>query len=282
MGATLVKNEIYEPKRLDAIYQNLLALHGSGRPQDYEIRVDDFPVVGKNSDPSRFMTYADFITADTRYVSVLLYKNNGQSDKYFFHLQQNKAEQLKGFDNPKQNLLSEGEVKDQVRKELHYEDLLKENAELRKEIEDYEKIFSQMEDKMDTIKKNRDITAEGIVGWLLSGVMKSDYVKDKFPMSDLSGFGQGKEGEQTGSFKRKGQNVQDVHSEEETESREDGISEEDRGYVLFLKDIRRRIGDVELSNVMHLLDLMATNTHSVHYAIKQVTNFLKHKPNSEE
>ncbi len=286
MGATMVRNEIYEPKRLDAIYQNLLALQGNGRPQDYEIRVDDFPVVGKNNDPSRFMSYADFINADTRYVSVLLYKSNGQSDKFFFHLQQGnfqKTDQLKGFDTPKQNLVSEGDIKDQVRKELKYEELLKENAALKKENEEYETIFRQMEDKIETIQKNRDITVEGAIGWFLSGVMKSDFVKEKFPGADLSGFNQSENKEETSSFKRKGENnIQDVSSEDETtEFNNNSISSEDRGYILFIRDIRSRIGDVELSNVMHLLDLMASNPQSVHFAIKQVTNFLKHKPTSE-
>lgn len=280
MSAPFVRNDNYEPNKLDAIYQNILVLQGNGRPQDYEIRVDDFPVVGKNNDPSRFMSYADFISPETRYVSVLLYKSNGQSDKYFFHLKPGsfqKAEQLRGLDFPLKNTLSEAELTEKIKKDLHHEELLKENALLKKENNEYETIFKQMEDKMERMKSNRDLKIESVANLLFSGIMKSDFVKEKFPVvENLAGFANNEESEDKGSFKRKhdpDNEVEDVDAEDTTS----GISSKERGYLLFIEDIRNRIGDIELANVMHLLDLVAINPHAVAFAIRQVTNFLKNK-----
>ena len=60
------------------------------------------------------------------------------------------------------------------------------------------------------------------------------------------------------------------------------ITNRERGYLLFLEDIRTRIGDIELANVMHLLDLVAISPSSIGFAIKQVTNYIKSKPKEGE
>src|SRR4051812_18862196 len=94
MKAIEVKNEPYEPKRMEAIYQNLLANHNAGVPQDYEIILDGFSVVSRNNNPDRFMTYSDFINSDSKCVTVLLYRRNlNSSDKYYFTLKANTGAQ---------------------------------------------------------------------------------------------------------------------------------------------------------------------------------------------
>src|SRR6187402_572442 len=89
MKAPDVKNEPYEAKKLEAVYNNILVSHQNNQPREYEIRADDFTVIARNNDPARFMSYADYITPETKYISVFLYRNNNQSDKFFFHLRPN-------------------------------------------------------------------------------------------------------------------------------------------------------------------------------------------------
>lgn len=264
MSAVQAKNEIYEPKKLDAIYQNLVSNQQAGRIQDYEIRVDDFPVVGKNNDPSRFMSYADFITSDTKCITVFLYRSNGQSDKYFFHLKPEhfeKAEQLNGL-NSQTRQVNEEEIKERLMKDLRYEELLKENATLKSEITEYEGIVANMNQEIDNIRSGRDKDVMGWVGLIGKSLLSNGI--EKSPNENISGFNE--TNQETNSFKRKG--VDDV--EEEIVE----LSEKDKGYLMLLDDIRNRIGEVELANVMHLLDLVASNPLAIHYAIRHVTNFL--------
>ena len=80
--------------------------------------------------------------------------------------------------------------------------------------------------------------------------------------------------EESASYKKKNE-AEDVESEDVK------ITDKERGYLLFIEDIRTRIGDYELANVMHLLDLMAAHPHSIAYALRQVTYFIKQKRKEE-
>lgn len=278
MSATQAKNEIYEPKKLDAIYQNLVANNQIGKTQDYEIRVDDFPVVGKNSDPERFMSYADFITPDTKHITVKLYRSNGQSDKYFFHLQPSTLQngQLKGFETTNQKTVSESELRDKLTKELHYEELLRENAELKLKVDEHKVLLDNADKEMENVKAGRDM---GIVGWgKLLGEGLYGVIKEKIGYNGVSGVNTNtteSKTEESASFKRK-EEAEDIQSEEIK------ITDKERGYLLFIEDIRNRIGDYELANVMHLLDLMAANPHSIAFALRQVTYFIKRERKAED
>lgn len=278
MSATQAKNEIYEPKKLDAIYQNLVANNGIGKTQDYEIRVDDFPVVGKNNDPERFMSYADFITPETKHVTVKLYRSNGQSDKYFFHLQPTTLQngQLKGFETMNQKTVSEDELRNKLSKELQYEELLKENAALKTELNEYKASICNINKTLEDVRAGRDL---GIVGWgKLLGEGLYGVIKEKTGYEDVSGVNTNtteNKTEESASFKRK-------NEAEDVESEEIKITDKERGYLLFIEDIRTRIGDYELANVMHLLDLMAANPHSIAFALRQVTYFIKRKRQEED
>jgi len=291
MNAADAKHDMYDPRKLDAMYQNLLAKQQAGTPQEYEIRVDDFPVVGKNNDPSRFMEYGEFITPETKHITVLLYRTNRQSDKFFFHLQPGsykQAQELSGF-HPSQltPALSETELKDKIKKDLHYEEILKENVVLKKELEDYEKIFRNMNIELEQEKAGKKITFGQIGAFLVDGLVQSEFVKEKFPsIRNFSGFGnpeqqgkseqQAKEGQQrkeeAASFRRKGE------TEEAEAEQEVYISEKEKKYLDLIKAIRTKCGDAELSNIMHLLDLVSENPKCTIYAIKMVTSYHNQKP----
>jgi len=280
MRAIEVKNESYEPNKLEAIYQNLLANCNAGRPQDYEIQLDGFSVVSRNNDPERFMTYSNFISPETKYISVLLYRtNHNSSDKYFFHLKPNQfLEQntLKGLPGKSEN---ETELREKWIKEQRYEELIKENEFLKNEIKEYEYILARQGSEMDEIKSNRDLNIKTIGGTLLKMIADSDFVKENVPIvNDLAGTPKKENNPNSeASFKRKG-DIQDAEVEERNTK---GMTGKEKCYLNFIDEIRNRIGDVELANVMHLLDLVSSYPQSISFALKQVTNYLKQRTNPE-
>ncbi|MDP1800829.1 MAG: hypothetical protein Q8L81_05725 [Bacteroidota bacterium] len=279
MKATEAKHDVYDTRKLDAIYENILAAQQNGKDQFYEIVVDGFPVIGKNNDAARFMNYAEFITPETRCVTVFIFKANNQSDKYFFHLQPaslQQAQQLSGIGNVNQNPVNEQELTEKIRKEFKYEELLRENIALKKEAEENDALIIKMEAEIQLIKSNRDLKIQGIGDLILRGALSSDLAKSFLPDSLSGTINTPPNNEGKGTFSRK--EAEDI--EEENESRQE-MSEREKGYLLFIDDIRARIGDVELCNVMHLLDLMAANPKSIQYAIRHVTNYLNQHSNEK-
>lgn len=283
MRACQLKNENYEPKKLEAVYQNIVARSKTDNPQFYEIRVDDFPVVEKTSDPERFMTYADFIDANTKYISIFLYYSaKNASDKLFFHLQPNQYTQGKGLagfptTSPQE---SEIDLKEKWRKELHYEQLIVENAELKDEIEELERTIEHIEEEKENIRKGRDLNWAGAASVLLDGVMGSKKVKRLFPiLNDLSGATQQTEqpAEETQNTFRSKPSPEE-EEEESTDEEAYVLTEEEKRHLGFMHDIKQRVGSIEMANVIHLLDLVTANPHSLPFAVKQVTNYLKNKP----
>lgn len=288
MKACQLKNEIYEPKKLEAVYQNIVARNKTDKPQFFEIRVDDFTVVEKTNDPERFMNYAEFVDGNTKYISVFLYHTNSNaSDKLFFHLQANhfsNATGLNGIPTTETPLEQEKNQKEKWRKDLHYEQLIEENADLKKEIEELEHTIELIEEEKTTIKSARDITFSNIAGFLIDGAGKSKFVKENFSfINDLAGVnasGTQETPETENSFKRKSATNKDLEDVESEYVQPPDISEEDKKHIGFMQEIKARVGNIELVNVIHLLDMVTLNPQSIHFAIKQVSNYLKQKPNS--
>lgn len=282
MRACQLRKEIYEPKKMEALHQNLVARSHTDNPQFYEIRVDGFTVVEKTSDPERFMNYADFIDGNTNNISVFLYYSANASDKFFFYLnadafsKANPGGGLAGLESVR----DEEKQKEKLRKELHYEQLIQENEDLKEEIAELERTIELIEEEKDTIKSNRDLGANHIAGFLMNGILGSKVVKDNFPfMENLSGTPPQQENtnQSQNTFKRKGDQKpepEDVESEEYSEV----LDDEDKRYLGVIREIKSRVGSVDLANVFHLLDLITANPHCIPFALKQVSNYLKQKP----
>jgi hypothetical protein len=283
MKACQLKNDIYEPKKLEAVYQNIVAKSKTDKPQYYEIRVDDFAVVEKTNDPERFMNYAEFVDANTKHISVFLYHHNcTSSDKWFFHLQPNQFTNINGLNglgSMESPLEQEKQQKEKWRKDLHYEQLIEENADLKKEIEELEHTIELIEEEKTNIKSNRDIGFSSIAGFIIDGASKSKFVKENLPfINDLAGVVTNETPESENSFKRKQSSKaepQDVETEE-VETVE--ITDEDKQHIGFMREIKARVGSIELANVIHLLEMVTRNPQSIHFAVKQVSNYLKQKP----
>lgn len=282
MRACQLRKEVYEPKKLEALYQNLVARRQADNPQFYEIRVDGFTVVEKTSDPERFMNYADFIDGNTTNIAVFLYYSANASDKFFFYLSADAFSKatpgggLAGLES----IRDDEKQKEKLRKELHYEQLIQENEELKEEIAELERTIELIEEEKDTIKSNRDLGANHLAGFLVNGFLGSKLVKDNFPfMENLSGTPPQPEStdQSNNSFKRK---TSPMPEPEDVESEDYGevLDEDDKRYLGVIREVKSRVGSVDLANVFHLLDLITANPHCIPFALKQVSNYLRQRP----
>lgn len=284
--ACQVKKEVYDPKKVEAMYNNIVARALTEKPQLYEIRVDGFTVVEKTSNPERFFDYSDFIDSGSKELAVLLYFGNGASDKFYFALNGNNlnSQALNGFTENEQKQENEESTKERWRKDLHYEDLLEENEALKEEIEELKQSLELAEEEKDNIKNNRDISLKGVASIVLNGLLNTNVAKEKLSfLNNLSGTPpQSQQQEQTteteNSFKRKRNANQETEDVDGEEIQPPKINKEEQAYIHLLADIKNRVGIIEFKNVFHLLDLITEHPQSIRFAIKQVTNYLKQSP----
>ncbi len=282
MSAIVIKNELYDTNKLDAIYQNIVARYKNNTPVYYAIIVDDFEVVQKTNDSERFYTYSDFVNSNSKIIAILLYKPNNSSDKLYFHLNANSLEAQKALNGVLSNLnpLDKEEEKERWRKDLHYEQLLEENENLKKEIEDLEQTIESIEEEKENIKKNRDFNYTSIAGILLDGALNSKIVKKHIPfLNNLSGINEEDQSKNENSFKRKN-NTEQPNSNEDTEDAESEVivepqlNKEDLRLMEIMKEIKSRVGYLEFDNVIYLMDLITKNPTAIQFVTKQLNNYL--------
>lgn len=281
MKAVQIKNDSYEATKLEALHDNLLAAKNSGYPLDYEIRIDDFPVVARNNDPQRFMNFSEFITPQSKYITVLLYRPNSPiSDKYFFHLQENKFSSiLNGIEPGLAQLETETKQKERLRKELDYDNAIKENEKLKKELQEMEELVIRLHREKKLTEQEHKEGFQGMVYGIADAFGLTNYVKGfgrKEEAQSFSGAAQNKQ-EEKASFHRKDSTTNEGEEAETEEVEGIIIGEEDKPYIQLLKGLKMRLDKVEVAKLMYLIELTSENPSSLPSAIKQTENFIKGK-----
>lgn len=281
MNASEVIREKYEAKKINALYEHLNAMQEQGQPREYEIQIDKFPVVAKTTDLNRFMSYAEHIEPESSVVTVSLFKSNRHADKYFFYLSEEgfhkaKERDLKGLpEENKLSAMSEVELKERIRRDLHYEELIKENAYLKSQVSDLEKDLEDAYQIAENVRNEVGMTWEQRGQMMMEGIFKLPGIKGLMGGNSetLSGTPQSNESKNTeqGSFKAKNQ------SEETEDANCIDVSKEEKRLLATLDDVRTKLGHTAFENAMGLLNLMAPYPESVNYARKQVENYLRTK-----
>src|ERR1051326_152225 len=149
----------YSNERMSNLKQLLINNAESGKPTDYEIRVDDMRVVPRTNDPDQFDNHEEFVTEETRKVVVIIYDGNSRRNtRHTFLLKDEKKEQAQ------QNTLSGTDVEKiiteklkQEKKEWKYELLEKENKDLKEKLAEADEHFGKMAAAIENLKSKRKI-----------------------------------------------------------------------------------------------------------------------------
>ena len=283
MAAVNVKHDTYDTGKINALHQIIQNANNIGQRQDYEILVDDFKVIHRTCDPARFNEYADFINADTKTVTIVIYKGGSTTnDKYFFHVKgvPSKNAGLSGVpDNMSVQEWQEKE-KERMRKELDFERLEEENDRLTQDVESKTKLIDELTDLLQKARDGKLITFSQIGSALLSGALNHPKLQGLF--GGLSGTPQEQTptAEQTNpesqaSFTRKA-DVSDA--KEVSEEKEPALTEEEQRYMQLVKDLAERLDKHHLSSVMHILDLLTLHPQVIGSTVKHIHNFLNQNP----
>jgi hypothetical protein len=128
-------NSAYSQARIDQIQRLLERLQTAGDAKEYDILVDNIPVVPRTHNLELFNSYEEEIQPDTRNVTIRIYQGSSHNcDRYMFNLNGGGANGLGGLSGTEGGL--EGLIEKEVnRKKLEWDhDLLgKDFEELKKE-----------------------------------------------------------------------------------------------------------------------------------------------------
>lgn len=280
VGVNVVKHDTYEAAKLNALLQIIQSAHNSGQKQDYEVLLDDFKVVPRTSDPEAFNNFSEFINEDTKIVQVFMYRGgSNQKDKYYFHIKGRQKEQnLSGIPENTTQEEWEKKQKEKLLREIRFETLEKENAELKEQLEEKEKTNEQLEERLQQMRDGKLLGIGEMGSAIVMKVLGHPTMQKNFP--GLQGFSEMVNNEtntqtkqqESASFQRKGENKEE--SKEEKEQYAETISEEERGYMILIRDLQSRLSPFQLSSVMHILDLLTQCPVAIGSTQKHLNNFL--------
>jgi len=126
----------YNSEKVALLKQLLLNSKESGKPIDYEIRVDGMRAVPRTDDPEQFDRHEDFIDADTGSVTIMLYEGASRNNNRHIFLMKDEPKS-----EPKNKPLSGIEVDkmvnervEEIKQQMKYDQFKKENQEQKEEL----------------------------------------------------------------------------------------------------------------------------------------------------
>lgn len=284
--------QTFTPENISRLKKTLVNSAEAGKPQDYEIRVDDMKVVPRTNDVEQFDNYEEFITNDTKKIVVLVYDGSSRrNEKYNFLCKEESKEK------PREKGLSGTEVKQLVSQELEQEKKQWKYELLEKELKDVKKKFDEAEEYIGTLtsaikdlkegRKMEDIKWGELAGVALEGVLRRNtHLIAKVPgMQGLAGIieqdtkqqekqlaSPHKEPEMEASFEmKKGNDSEKERSDEKNDGGNQNenyvVSKDDKGHVDFLRQLQQRFDKEQLGQIITLLNMFVDKPQAIIPAI---------------
>lgn len=258
----------YNTESIGRVKQLLINQAEAGKPQDYEIRVDELRVVPRTNDPDQFDTYEEFVSDTTKRIVVFLYDGTSRRNtRHTFLLKEEKPEPTKQNPlNGTENLIK------QERKQWQYELLEKENKDLKKKNEEAEEFIEKLTGEIEKLKSGRKLEEVnwgnllGIAGESL--LRRNTHLIAKVPgMQGLAGIieedSKKNETQQIETPKPEMEASFKMKEEKESQEQKPEPSEEDKDRIGFLKQLQERLTEEELKNVLALLNILVEKTKAV-------------------
>lgn len=280
-------NETFSQPKINRLKSFLLRAAEKGNAKYYEIFVDSLKVIEKTNDHEEFEVYEDFVNADTKEISVLIYNtpNSPRNDKYNFSLIEPKKEEEK--DKEEEKGLSGAEVQkivsdsmEQQRKDDLIKSLQKEKEALEKQVGEAESYIGQLQDLLEKEKDNKyklgkinvgelaSVALEGFVrrntkmlaavpgAEALAGIIEADNNEREKAAKEAP-----KEEESEVSFKKKGG--------------ETALSEEEKECYEVLKFLQNHFSKIEMRQAGHILNTLAADKSLIAEVLTTLENIAK-------
>lgn len=267
----------YNNQKIGLLKQILLNNAESGKPIDYEIRVDEMKVVQRTNDPEQFDNHEEFVTEETRKIVILFYDGNSRRNTRHTFLRKEEEK------NPQQNTLSGVEIEKivsekllQEKKQWQQELIEKENKELKEKIEEAEEFIQKQGKIIQDLKSDRklgDMQWGELIGIAGESILRRNtHLLAKVPgMSELAGViksdnknlqkqVENPEPQAEASFSKPKES-----NKEQKENSE--LNKDDNDRLDFLRQLQERFSEEELKQVLTLLNVLVQKPKTIEHAI---------------
>jgi len=269
-----VRTDKYTPAKIERIRQVLVSHTEAGNPKDYEIFVDGLKIVDRTDDVEQFDLYADFIDGDTESIAISIYNGaSPRNDKHIFYLKEKTAEQGLNGVNVDQRI--EEKITAEKRN-WEFERLEEKNSGLEKTIEEKDEYIGELETAIDDLQTKKFHLGNLNLGELSSVVLEGFIRRNPQMLAKLPG-GEALAGiiEADNEEQANGQPPQQPAEDAEVSIEEDTpgeatLSEEEKGLLVFIKQLQDKFDQPQLIKVMEILDLLAED----HTLIEPTFQFL--------
>ncbi len=270
-------NEKYSEQKIDNLYNYLQNSKEQGETEDYEIFVDAFKVVKRTNDLARFESYSNFIQPETKAVTIVIYDGTSpRNTKHIFTIKEDNTNGLSGID-----VDTRIEEKLRSEKEKWETDILKkENERLQTELTEAEAYIEELEGNADKAKDKKfrmgDVNVGEFASVMLEGfVRRNPQLLSKLPGGEaLAGIIEQDNDEREKALLDKSPEPE-VSFKKKTSSSESTMSEEDKSYLDFIKSLKDKFDQEQMTNVMLILDVLAKNPNDINPTIQYLSDLHK-------
>lgn len=265
----------YDQQKIDRLKNHLTLQAEKGKPKFYEIFVDTLKAVPKTDSPEEFDGYENYLASDTEQIKLVIYDSaaSPRNDQYVFVMKaRNREEALnlglgsissKGYSQSGLNAMREN-IEKKESQALEIQALKRENAELKKELQESEKYTDQLAAAVEAAKANGnkiggihwgDVMSVAIEGML----RRNTNIVAQIPgLSGIAGLIEKSNTEEAPtptepeaevSFKKK-----QPSAAPNTE-----LNEQEKAFVKLLKELQDHFTEAEIGQIMEILDAFSAD-----------------------
>ncbi len=270
-----IVKEKYTAPKINLLFQLIQSDHEDGRPRDYDICVDDLKVVRRTTDPEKFFSHEDFINEETKFITITLYEGTSKRNtRYVYNMKDGETE----------NTLSgiEQTVNDKIRaqrKQWDFEQLQKENDDLKGELEEQSEYIEKLETMLEEEKSKKASIKDNwseVFSLALEGmVRRNTHLLNGIPL-----IGQGLAGVVEHDNRKLADKLENTESKTEEghasyqkiyNAERNGISEEEKKVIAYYQKLQQTFTKEELTTIVQIIGLFSMEKENIQTVYEMLT-----------
>jgi hypothetical protein len=273
-----IVKEKYAGSKINLLYQLLQSDYEDGRPREYDISVDDLKVVRRTTDPEKFFSHEDFVSGETKYITITLYEGTSKRNtRHVYYLKEGAEEEkatLSGIEQTvNEKLLAQ-------RRQWDFEQLQKENEELKEQVDDQDEYIEKLQQMLEE-EKQRKVSIQDKWGETLSVALEGIVRRNPQMLGGIPIIGQGLAGVIEQDNKRLEQGAANGNreesqvsfkkvSEEEMNSRNQ-FTEADKKILEYHKNLQIVFTPTELTTINQIIALFSQDKENIDVVYEMLT-----------
>jgi hypothetical protein len=262
-----ITSETYDPLKIDKLKLYLQTQSDRNAARYYEIYVDNLKAVHKTNDLQEFDSFEDYMTDDTERIRILVYTTNSQSprnDQYVYR--------MKKQDEQKQIVQAQGlsgiEIENRMEEKLQthrerweHEALVKELEQTKQQLKESEEYAEKLVVELLEYKSKKLLWGNVNLGEFASVVVEGFVRRNPQMLNKLPG-GEALAGIIEQDNKERGTTIPTPETEVSFKKKSDSadLSEEEKGYLNFMKGIAESFDDEEIIILTQVITKLEEDT----------------------